>query len=516
MQDMTQLVQNIVIVGGGTAGWLTAGVIAARHQGRMKSGFTVTLVESPNIKIIGVGEGTWPTLRTTLEKMGVSETDLFRQCDAAFKQGARFARWTTGAPDDGYYHPLMLPQGFHQVNLAPHWLEKEQGQSFCDAVTPQGALCDDGLAPKTIATPEYQAVANYAYHIDAGKLAPFLQKHCTEKLGVRHVLADVQEVNRGENGDIVSLSLKQGGEVKGDLFVDCTGFAALLLGKAMGVGFKDCSDVLFCDTALAVQVPYETPTDPMASHTISTAHSAGWTWDIGLPTRRGVGYVYSSRHISEDKAVDELMAYIGPQAKGLSPRKISIRSGNREVFWKNNCVAVGLAAGFLEPLESSAIVLVELSAKLIAEQMPVNREVMDIIARRFNEVTEYRWGRIIDFLKLHYVLTKRPEKFWQDNIDPGTVPDRLKNLLTLWKYQPPWFFDEFDRLEEVFPAASYQYVLYGMGFRTAIDPHDNETTQTIAAHCMQEASMMTRKLRTQLPKNRDLVKKIQDYGLQPI
>jgi len=141
-------VQKIVIVGGGTAGWLTAGVIAARHQARIKAGsFSVTLVESPNVPIIGVGEGTWPTLRTTLEKMGVSETDLFRHCDAAFKQGAKFAGWTTGAANDGYYHPLMLPQGFHQVNLVPHWLESDGGRSVCDAVCSQGALCDDGLAP---------------------------------------------------------------------------------------------------------------------------------------------------------------------------------------------------------------------------------------------------------------------------------------------------------------------------------------------------------------------------------
>jgi tryptophan halogenase len=513
---MVSPVNHVVIVGGGTAGWLTAGVIAARHQGRMKSGFTVTLIESADIKIIGVGEGTWPTLRSTLEKMGVSETDLFRHCDAAFKQGARFARWTTGAEDDGYYHPLMLPQGFHQVNLVPHWLEDEGGRSFCDSVTPQGALCDDGLAPKTITTPEYQAMANYAYHLDAGKFAPFLRQHCTEKLGVRQVLADVQSVTQAENGDIKSLVLKQGGELAGDLFVDCTGFASLLLGKTLGVGFRSCGDVLFCDTAIAVQVPYATPDDAMASHTISTAHSAGWTWDIGLPARRGVGYVYSSRHISDDQAADELMRYIGPQGAGLTPRKIPIRGGYRETFWKNNCVAVGLSAGFLEPLESSAIVLVELSAKLISEQMPANREVMDIVARRFNEVNHYRWGRIIDFLKLHYVLTRRPEKFWRDNTDPATVPDRLKDLLQLWKYQPPWFLEEFDRLEEVFPAASYQYVLYGMGFRTAVDRDDNAHTRALAAQQMQENAAMTRKMRRQLPKNRDLVRKIQEYGLQPI
>ena len=514
---MTRRVQSVVIVGGGTAGWLTAGIIAARHQGRMKSGFTVTLVESPNVPIIGVGEGTWPTLRSTLQKMGVSETDFFRHCNAAFKQGAKFARWTTGDDDDAYYHPLMLPQGFTQVNLAPHWLGGKSGRSFCETVCPQGQLCDDGLAPKLITTPEYQAIANYAYHLDAGKFAGFLQQHCTGRLGVRHVLADVKTVNQSEQGDIRSVNTEQAGEISGDLFIDCTGFAALLIGKTLGVAFKDCRDVLFCDAALAVQVPYETPDSPMASHTISTAQPAGWIWDIGLPTRRGTGYVYSTRHSTDDAAHDTLMRYLGPQHAHLTPRKISIRGGHRETFWKNNCVAVGLAAGFLEPLEASAIVLIELSAKLIAEQMPANREIMDIVSARFNEVTRYRWGRIIDFLKLHYVLTRRQDSaFWRDNVDPATIPERLKNLLHLWKYQSPWFFDEFDRLEEVFPAASYQYVLYGMGFRTEVEPADNELTATLAANLIRDNVAMTRQMRSQLPQNRDLINKIFEYGLQTI
>jgi len=515
---MPHQTQSLVIVGGGTAGWLTAGIIAARHQARIKAGtFKVTLIESPNVAIIGVGEGTWPTLRSSLEKMGVSETDFFRHCNAAFKQGAKFARWTTGANDDAYYHPLMLPQGFTQVNLAPHWLRQHQGMAFCESVCPQGQLCDDGLAPKMITTPEYQAVANYAYHLDAGKFAPFLQKHCTEKLGVCHIRADVKKVNLSERGDIAGVTTEQAGDIAGDLWVDCTGFAALLLGKTLGVPFKDCGDVLFCDAALAIQVPYDTPEAPMASHTISTAQSAGWIWDIGLPARRGVGYVYSTRHSSDDAARETLMRYVGEAHKDLPVRKIPIRSGHREIFWKNNCAAVGLAAGFLEPLEASAIVLIELSAKLIAEQMPANREVMDIVAARFNEVTSYRWGRIIDFLKLHYVLTQRTDSaFWIDNVDPATIPDRLKNLLKLWKYQSPWFFDEFDRLEEVFPAASYQYVLYGMGFRTEVDPLETVRTEATASRLFNENATITRQLRAQLPKNRDLMRKIFNHGMQPI
>jgi tryptophan halogenase len=515
---MVRPVRNIVIVGGGTAGWLTAGVIAARHKARIAAGdFSVTLIESPNVKIIGVGEGTWPTMRTTLQKMGVSETDFFRECDAAFKQGAKFAKWTTGADDDAYYHPLMLPQGFSEVNLVPHWLLDGHGRTFSDAVCPQEAICEAGLAPKMITSAEYDGVANYAYHLDAGKFAPFLQRHCTTTLGVRHVLADVTRVNQAEDGDIVSLTTEQAGDVPGDLFVDCTGFASLLLGKTLGVPFRDCSDVLFCDTALALQIPYDSPDSPIASHTISTAQSAGWIWDIGLPTRRGTGHVYSSAHIDDETAERELRAYIGPAAEGLTARKIPIRAGHRETFWKRNCVAVGLAAGFMEPLESSAIVLVELSAKLIAEQMPANREVMDIVAKRFNETGHYRWGRIIDFLKLHYVLTKRRDTpFWIDNVAPSSIPERLQELMQLWKYQPPWFFEEFDRLDEIFPAASYQYVLYGMGYETEASPMETLATRQRASRLLDENARTTARMRDQLPRNRDLLNKIQQFGFQSI
>jgi tryptophan halogenase len=514
---MVRPVRRIVIVGGGTAGWLTAGVIAAKHRNRMPAGFSVTLVESPNVPIIGVGEGTWPTLRSTLARIGVSETEFMRECDAAFKQGARFAGWTTGTSDDSYYHPLMLPQSFTQLNLVPHWLAEDGGRSFCDAVCPQGKICDDGLAPKTIATAEFDAVANYAYHLNAGKFAPFLQRHCCEKLGVRHVLADVRRVNLSEDGDIRSLSTEQAGDIEGDLFVDCTGFKALLIGETLGAKFKECGDVLFCDAALAVQVPYESDASPIPTHTTATAQSAGWIWDIGLPTRRGVGYVFASRYLSDDEAERELRRYLGGGGEDLPLRKIAIRSGHRETFWKRNCVAVGLSAGFLEPLESSAIVLIEMSAKLIAEQMPACREVMDVIGARFNATTHYRWGRIIDFLKLHYVLTKREDSaFWRDNRLPETVPERLQDLLLLWRHQSPWFHDEFDRIEEVFPAASYQYVLYGMGFRTEVETEALSCEAAGAQRAMRENAMQTERLRAGLPRHRDLIRKIHEQGLQPV
>ncbi|MGS2720034.1 tryptophan halogenase family protein [Paraglaciecola aestuariivivens] len=518
---MEKLVRKITIVGGGTAGWLTAGVIAAEHMANSEQGLQVTLVESPDVKPIGVGEGTWPTMRATLQKMGVNETDFICQCDASFKQGAKFAKWVTGTQDDFYYHPLVLPQNYDQINLAPHWLAMDSPPPFADAVSFQGLLCEQHLAPKQISTPEFAHVANYAYHLDAGKFATFLQTHCTQKLGVKHILDHVTQVNTTPTGDIASVSTKLNGEIEGDLFIDCTGFNALLIGQHYQIPFIDKQHILFNDSALAIQVPYLDEQDEIASHTISTGQKAGWIWDIGLPTRRGVGYVYSSAHSTDEQAEIELRDYvkqsIGAKADELSVRKIPIKPGHRQKFWHKNCVAVGLSAGFLEPLEASALVLVELSAAMISEQLPANREVMDIVADRFNKKFLYRWDRIIDFLKLHYVLTQRTDTdYWQDNCLAQSIPEDLTTLLTLWKYESPWQLD-FDHADEVFPSASYQYVLYGMGFKTQAR-HSKKRSENaqLAQASFQQNAQISQKLMAGLPKNRELINKIKQYGLQKI
>ena len=298
---MTKPIRNIVIVGGGTAGWITAGTIAAHNKTDAAEAISITLIESPNIPIIGVGEGTWPTMRTTLREMGVSETDFIRSCDVSFKQGADFRRWVTGAPDDHYYHPLVLPQGFLDINLAPHWLADSKGSSFAGAVCAQEHLCERNLAPKQITTPEFAAVENYAYHLNAGTFSVFLRDHCIKKLGVHHILDDVLGVNSADNGDIASLSTKENGDLAGDLFVDCTGFRSLLLGQHFGIQFLPKDDILFIDKALAVQVPYESEDSPIASQTNSTAQEAGWIWDIALSNRQGVGHVYSSKYIDQEQ-----------------------------------------------------------------------------------------------------------------------------------------------------------------------------------------------------------------------
>ncbi len=510
-------VKHVVVVGGGTAGWLVATILAADYNAIQPGGLKVTLIESPDVPTIGVGEGTWPTMRDTLRKIGLSETEFLRECEGSFKQGSRFDGWLTGAPDDQYYHPFVLPNGYGDANLVPAWQQRPGTESFAEAMSFQSRLCEAGKAPKQTTTPEYAAVANYAYHLDAGKFATLLQTHGTKKLGVQHILDHVTSVNATDSGDIASLDTKNNGALEGDLFVDCTGMASMLLGKHFGVGFVDKKDVLFNDSALAVQVPYENADAPIASQTISTATGAGWIWDIGLPTRRGIGHVYSAAHMDDDTAEQKLREYIlvvNANAAGLPVRKISFRPGHREKFWHRNCVAVGMAAGFLEPLEASALVLVELSANMISHEMPANRHIMDMAAQRFNERFLYRWDRIIDFLKLHYVLSKRADSdYWADNRSQETIPDRLQSLMDLWRYQPPSAQD-FTQIEEVFPSASYQYILYGMGFKTAPPPTSRHRDAIdVAQQYFSENDKITAKYLAGLPSNRELIEHINRHGL---
>lgn len=517
-------IRHVVIVGGGSAGWLTAAVLASSFQQAESGGLRVTLVESPDVPTIGVGEGTWPTMRDTLRACGLSESAFFRECDAAFKQGSRFNRWASGAADDYYFHPFVLPQGWGDADIAGRWLEHHASVPFADLVSYQPHLCVHGRAPKQAATPEFAAVANYGYHLDAGKFGLFLKKHCLEKLGVHYVPDHVTAILSHDNGDIAALQTRAHGELAGDLFVDCTGMQSLLLGKHYGVPFLAQRGVLFNDTALAVQVPYANQDDPIASQTTSTAQQAGWIWDIGLPTRRGIGHVYSSAHTSDEAAERALRDYIratgGPEDIP-APRKLRFEPGYRARFWHRNCVAIGLSSGFIEPLEASALALVELASAMLADEMPATRAQMDISARRFNDSFTYRWERVIDFLKLHYVLSRRGGEhdgsaYWRDNRRGETIPQRLSDLLALWRHRPPSRGD-FDRILEVFPAASYQYVLYGMGFapepglarRERVGEGDGATADAF----LRQAADLTRRMLPALPDNRGLIAHIVRHGL---
>jgi len=512
---MKDTIERVVVVGGGSAGWLVAALLAA------ESGLRVTLVESPGVAPIGVGEGTWPTMRDTLHRIGVSESAFFRECDAAFKQGSRFDRWTTGLDGDYYFHPFVAPQGYGDANFGKRWMERYGDAPFADVVSSQPSLCLEGRAPKQAQTPEFAGVVNYGYHLDAGKFGVFLQRHATEKLGVEHLLAHVEEIVVRQDGpyagDIAALRTTEHGLVEGDLFIDCTGMRSLLLGQHYGVPLVSQKDVLFNDCALAVQVHYPAADTPISSQTTSTAQRAGWIWDIGLPTRRGIGHVYSSAHTTDEEALQDLRAYIAATGGGTplaEPRKIAFDPGYRERFWHRNCVAIGLSSGFIEPLEASALALVELSAGFLVDDLPATRAQMDIVADRFNETFLYRWERVIDFLKLHYVLSKREDTpYWNDHKQPATIPQRLRDLLALWRSREPSHRD-FPRLEELFPAASYQYVLYGMGFRSEFPARPADHPELADRH-IQEAGRMTARMLSGLPANRALLDHIRERGLPP-
>ena len=512
-----QTIQRIVIVGGGSAGWITAGLIAAEHVAP-DSPISVTLIESPQVKTIGVGEGTWPTMRTTLQRIGISESEFLTACSAAFKQGTRFVGWVSGDDGDVYYHPFTAPAGFAHINLVPFWQPQRDKVSFVDAVSVQGRVCDGNLAPKQESTPEYAGVVNYAYHLDAGKFAELLQRHCTEVLGVRHIVDHVTGINGRPDEDIRSIATQASGDIEGDLFIDCTGFSSMLLGGHFGVPYLDRKDVLFNDSALAVQVPYADETTPIASQTNSTARDAGWIWDIGLVHRRGLGYTYSSAHSDDARAEEVLRSYIeqtsGQSADRFDLRKISFRPGHRETFWHRNCVAVGMSSGFLEPLEASALVLVELAGRMLSDSLPANRALMDTVARRYNETFGYRWDRIIDFLKLHYVLSRRADSaYWHDNRQAASVPERIQELLALWRHQVPWHAD-FPRNDEIFSSASYQYVLYGMGFRTAAGaPAGLNRRAGQAQRLFAENGRQAERITAHLPGHRELLTRIQKQGL---
>ena len=500
---MSKVVRHVVILGGGTAGWITAGVLAARHPNRSDTGgLKITVIESPDVPTIGVGEGTWPTFRKTLLEIGLEENDFLRHCHASFKQGSRFDQWVTGEPGDSYHHPFELPVSQDGAEVLHAWKSFAPDKTFAEAVCAQVSASLAGLAPRQHGMPGFLGSLNYAYHVDAQGLAELLRDHCTGKLGVTRICDHVTDVIGAPGELIEGLQCREAGCIDGDLFVDCTGHASMLLGQHFGVPFVDQGHVLFNDRALVTQVPVRSG-DEIVSETVSTAHAAGWIWDIGLTTRRGVGCVYSSAHMDEDRAAEVLSQYTG-QADPGHFRQLSFRSGHRQHFWHRNCVAIGLSAGFLEPLEASAIVLIELSAEMLADNLPASYAAMRLEAKRFNEVFSYRWERIIEFLKLHYVLSRRTGDYWEDHRRAETIPERLQESLEIWTHRPPGVHD-FEQANEVFPVSSYLYVAYGMGMTPKFHPTLRPRKQDALRNEMTKVARKKRALSASLPTNRALL-----------
>ena len=515
---MDKPIDDILIVGGGTAGWLTAAFLARRLATARPGGVKITLIESREIGIIGVGEGTFPSIMDTMKAIGVDEARFMRGANAAFKQGIKFVDWTHaphGRRHSHYYHPFAAPRLLGGgIDLAPYWLMGLAGKApLSDAVTLQDQVCEAGLGPKRIDDPQYGGPMSYAYHFDAGKLAG-LMKEVGKELGVTHLLGNVEGVNLAEDGSIASVSTREHGELSAGLYIDCTGFAGALIGKALGSKWIDRNDVLFVDRALAMQVPYDRPDARVACTTISTAHEAGWTWDIGLPERRGIGYVFSSRHTDEARAEEVLRGYIGQASEGLTPRLLKLRLGHREKHWIKNCVAVGLSGGFLEPLESTGIVLIEAAIWMLAKMFP-RAGGMESTAKVFNEAMQDRYARCIDFIKLHYALSKRTDNaFWTDNADPASWTESLRESVDMWRWRPPGQFD-FPNIHESFKWFNYQYILYGMGFKSDLDPNAAAYPHAEAAKAEFERVRGAQKKAVEaLPDHRALLDEVYAHGFR--
>jgi tryptophan halogenase len=502
--------RRILIVGGGTAGWLTAAYLAKALKLTERSHLEVTVLESPDISSVGVGEGTFPTIRSTLQFLGIDETHFIRETSATLKQGIRFVDWArtpVGGQHQQFFHPFEAPFYAEDLNLVPYWLLKDEAERppFAEAMTLQVRVAEAQRAPKRAGEAPFAAPLNYAYHFDAIKLAKLLAERARQ-LGVRHVEGTVTDVSLDAAGSIAHLHTAQHGRFEADLYIDCTGFRAELIGRALGSPFKSVRHQLFADRALACKLPLDASA-VMESSTIATAHEAGWLWEIGLNGARGVGCVYSSSHISDDRAADILRDYCGPEHADAPLRSIPFTPGYREQQWVRNCVAVGLSAGFLEPLEATGLVLIEAAVGMIAEMLP-HSGPMHAPARRFNELMTARFENIINFLKLHYCVSQRQEPFWRDNAAPASIPDRLAGLLEEWQLRPPGRFD-FLLDTETFAFFNYQYILYGMGFRTDLSAGRADFTQ------VEDASKLFAKIQrfadravADLPSHRSLIQQI--------
>ena len=420
---------SIAILGGGTAGWMTAAALARHYRG---AGIAITLIESSAIGTVGVGEATIPTLRPFYQSLGLSDAEVICATQATCKLGIAYHDWK--APGSSFIHPFggfghdYGGVGFqHYFN---RW-RREFGLGPLDAYAMGSALARAGrfALPAPPPNAELYNHFDWALHFDAALFAK-LMRGVAEAAGVRRVDATLQGVRlRPEDGFIDALDLDTGESVRADLFIDCSGFNALLIGKALGVGYEDYSDWLFCDRAVAVQSARAAAPRPL---TEVSAQKAGWRWHIPLQHRSGNGHVFSSAHMSDDEAVATLMAQL-PGAAAGEPRVIRFRPGRREQAWAKNCIAIGLASGFLEPLESTSIALIQTGIERVRQLLPATTGDWRALRDEHNDMARREMERTRDFLILHYKLNRRGDTdFWRQAAAMD-VPDTLARKTALYR-----------------------------------------------------------------------------------
>lgn len=438
---------RVVVAGGGTAGWLAAYSLIKRLGNLLD----VTLVESDQIGTVGVGEATVPTMHRFHAFFGIDEREFMRATQATFKLGIVFENW--GAPGESYAHTFgEIGQSNWMVEFHQYWLEAHAhgfGGSLEDYCLELKAAEAGKFAKKAGETP-----LTYAFHLNATAYAAFLRQK-SEALGVRRVEGKISEITvNPETGDIQSLELDEDRQVAGDFFIDCTGFRSLLLGGALGVEFEDWGHWLAADRALAVQTE---STEPPRPYTRAIAHASGWQWKIPLQTRTGNGLVYSSRFCSDDDARATLLGNITGETI-TEPLQLKFKTGRRINAWHKNCVAIGLSSGFVEPLESTSIHLIDTALVRLMRLFPFSG-AMEPLAEQFNHETQVEWEAVRDFIILHYKQTQRDDSEFWNFYRTMEIPDSLAHRIELFRENGYVWSD----LANLFRAHSWIQVMFGQG-----------------------------------------------------
>ncbi len=457
---MSEPLRTIAIIGGGTAGWMAAAALS-RVLGRSVA---ITLVESEAIGTVGVGEATIPPIRAFNALLGIDEDAFVRATQGSFKLGIEFVDW--GAKGERYFHPFgAYGMDFGTVPFDGLWhrmraqgaAEPLEAYSICAAAARAGRfqrpLTDGGNTPLHH--------IGYAFHFDAGLYARFLRGHAEAAGVVRHEGRVVDVARHGDTGFVDAVTLADGTRIAADLFVDCSGFRSLLLGDTMGSAFRDWSHWLPNDRAVAVP---SANTGPPVPYTRSTAREAGWQWRIPLQHRTGNGYVFSSEYLSEDEATATLLANLDGEALA-EPRTLRFRTGRRDACWIGNCVGLGLSTGFLEPLESTSIHLIQAGIARLLEMLPT-RECGAANTRRYNRLMAAEFDTIRDFIILHFHASPRDDTPYWNRVRTMAIPDALAERIAIYRATGRVFREG----DELFTRTSWLAVLDGQGIRA--EGHD--------------------------------------------
>ena len=478
---------KVLVVGGGSAGWMAAAYLNAALNGDGMKRAEIGLVESPDVPRIGVGEATIPNINHILAVVGIDQHDFMRRVDGTFKQSIRYVNWLEGK-GEFYHHPFSRQRPGPIDRAGEFWLRSDRSIPFSETVSAQPIICELNLSAQMLGPWDFGRPLSYAYHMNALKFADYLCELSTAR-GVTHHLDHVVDVEMAENGDIAAVKTKSGKRLEADLFLDCTGFQSLLMEKKLGVGWVDCSQWLLCDRAITMHVPYERHFPGyVRPYTTATALSSGWVWEIPLQDKRSLGYVHSSAYLGEEEAEREVRRFEGSHAESLESRIVRFKVGHREKAWVRNCIAIGLAGNFIEPLESTGLYISDLAAVMLAEHFP-REDDYSPLRFRFNRIMANRFYEILDFINMHYCLTRREDTdFWREVRRPERVNDRLKAKLDFWRAKPPSAADFEDQVLPGQPAnplptggipgdhrspidtatlwgyESYEAILYGMDF----------------------------------------------------